>query len=196
MRQSIRLGDDAWRDSVTYAGAWCDTGNQSLHKVLAEIAAFSAQAMNAIQGGEFPAHWRGDAQTLRDFIVLLTTNPAPFAERIPLDRLVPEVADERMFGARRGTAAPLSVRDGWEAARQLGSPQVRRTLWWLVGRTVVPQWKPVPLRGQPGICRDAHTWWKRRLEMSMSGHGIPEAQRIAARLGLRIPQQVRDLFAA
>lgn len=197
MRQSIRFEDDIWRHSLNYATAWRDaTDNQPLRNALREIAAFSAQAIEALQGGEFPIHWRGDVNALRDLIVLLTTNPAPFAERIPLDRLVPEVVDEQMFGSRRGTAAPLSAREGWKAVRQLGSPVVRRTLWWLVGRTIVPQWKPMPIRGFPGICYDAQTWWKRRIEASVSGHALLEAQRVSSQLGLRIPEQIRDLFAA
>ena len=196
-RQSIRLGDSAWQHNVRYAAAWRDaSGSQLMQDVLAEIATFSDQAIKSLQGGEFPAHWRGDVQTLRDLIVLLTTNPAPFTERIPLDRLVPAVADERLFGSRRGTSAPLSVREGWEAVRRLGSPQVRRTLWWLVGRTIVPQWKPMPLRGLPGVCHDPLTWWKRRIETSVSGHGLLEAQRVASRLGLRTHEPVGDLFAA
>lgn len=196
-RTGTNLDSENWLSSVGHARSWLEaSGNQYLLDVLSEVSAFSARAMAVLQGEEFPAQWRGDTQTLRDLIVLLTTNPAPFAERIPLDRLVPAVPDETLFGGQRRAAAPQAIRAGWDAVRQLGSPQMRRTLWWLVGRTIVPRWKLLPTRGIPGLCHDAHAWWVRRIEISVSARSRSEARRIASRLGLRAITHVGDLFAA
>jgi len=197
VRQDTGLHDEVWHHSVNHAHQWRDASdNQSLRNLLSDISAFSARAVEALCDGEFPRDWRGDTCALRDLVVLLATNPAPFAERIPLDRLVPEVSDERMFGGLRRSAAPETSQAGWGAVRQLGSPQVRRTLWWLVARTIDPRWKPMPIRGLPGICYDTQTWWKRRIEASVSGYGLLEAQRVSSQLSLCIPEQIRDLFAA
>ena len=196
-RNGTQLSQEFWARIVQHSRSWRESpGNQSLRDVLGEVSAFSAQAINVLQGAKFPARWRGDAATLKDLIVLLTTNPAPFAERVPLDRLVPEVADEGLFGGRRRAAVSSTTQDGWGALRELGSPQVRRTLWWLVGRTIVPQWKALPTRGLPGLCHDPQAWWKRRIEVSVSAHARREAQRIASCLDLHTHEQVSDLFAA
>ena len=196
-RNGTNLSREIWSHSVRHAQSWRESpGNQHLRDVLSEISTFSQDAMAVFQGGEFPAQWRGDAQTLKDLIVLLTTNPAPFAERIPLDRLVPSVPDETLFGGQRRAAAPQAIQASWDAVRQLGSPQIRRTLWWLVGRTIVPQWKALPIGGMPGLCHDAQVWWKRRVETSLSADARLQGQRIVSRLGLHSNDQVGDLFAA
>lgn len=196
-RQGKHLSQERLAQCVQHARLWRDApGNQLLRDVLSEVSAFSSQAIAVLKGDEFPARWRGDAQTLKDLVVLLTTNPAPFAERIPLDRLVPVVPDETLFGSRRRAAAPGTTQEGWDAIRQLGSPQVRRTLWWLVGRTIVPQWKPLPIRGSPGLCHDPEGWWGRRIESSVSAHSRLEARRIGSRLGFGVHEQIGDLFVA
>jgi hypothetical protein len=196
-RHGTHLCREIWLSSVEHARSWLEApSNQYLRDVLSKVSTFSTQAISVLQGEEFPAQWRGDAQTLKDLIVLLTTNPAPFAERIPLDRLVPSVPDETLFGGQRRAAAPAARREGWKGVRQLGSPQVRRTLWWLIGRTIVPQWKPLPTYGVCGLCHDAQTWWKRRIEMSISAHSRLGVRSIASRLGLGTHEQMGDLFAA
>jgi hypothetical protein len=196
-QQSTGLHKETWRQSVNHALQWRDASdNQPLRNLLSDISTFSMQVVETLRGGEFPRNWRGDSHALRDLIVLLTTNPAPFSERIPLDRLVPDVSDERMFGGLRRVAAPATSLDGWKAAGQLGSPQVRRTLWWLVARTIEPRWKPMPIRGLPGICYDSQSWWRRRIEASVSGHAQLQLRRVASRLGLLFPEQVADLFVA
>jgi len=185
--RSARL-DAQWRADLTHAERALD------RRGLETLTGFAARAHVAIDCSHtWPSNWRGDAAAGRALTQLLTTNPAPFPERLVMDRLVPDSGDARWFsGHRRATRS--RVESELSPIQRIGDPALRRTAWWLMARTLVIGWPPLPVRGTYGICTSIESWWRRRVGSVVSGHAQRAYADVGRALGLA-DQTTGDLFA-
>lgn len=78
--------------------------------------------------------------------------------------------------------------------QRMGDPALRRTAWWLMARTLVIGWPPLPVRGTYGICTSIESWWRRRVGSVVSGHAQRTYVDVGRALGLA-DQTTGDLFA-
>ena len=185
--RSARLNAQ-WRADLTHAEQALD------RRGLETLTGFASRAHVAIERGDaWPSNWRGDAAAGRALTELLTTNPAPFPERLVMDRLVPDSGDARWFsGNRRATRSRVESEPS--PMQRLGDPAMRRTAWWLMARTLVIGWAPLPVRGTYGICTNIESWWRRRVGSVVSGHARRTYADVGRALGLA-DQTTGDLFA-
>lgn len=185
--RSTRL-EAMWRADLVHAERSADL--RALHT----LTSFADRAHVVLHGADaWPVGWRGNAAAGRALTQLLTTNPAPFPERLAMDRLVPDSGDSRWFAGHR-RASRSTVRDEPGPVRRLGDPALRRTAWWLVARTVVVGWPPLPVRGTYGVCTGIESWWRRRIGGAVSDHARRAYADVGRALGLA-ELTTGDLFA-
>jgi hypothetical protein len=190
-----RRSDETWLSDLTRVRRWQATVDHGV--TLNATADFARAAMEVIANtSNYPPNWRGSGKDVLDLLVLLGTNPAPYADHRVVDRLVPDVGSDVAFAGSRWASPPRETDAGWDALRRLGSPCIRRTLFWIAGAAVVPRWKPLPIRGWAGACNDNLAWWHRRIRPALSAHGHARAETLATRLDLIEPGHTQDLFAA
>lgn len=188
--EAARQRSETWHADLAHAQT------PGLHRDLQPLAAFAQTAQAALDGDiPWPAGWRGDRPTGLALVRLLTTNPAPFPDRLVLDRLLPVAGDSRRFAGHRRASASVSSDTGtaWLA---FGDPAIRRTAWWLLARTLVVGWPPLPIRGAPSVYLTGEAWWNRGVRPAVSGYAQHAFCEVGDGLGLTAPGQTLALFAA
>lgn len=131
--RSARLNAQ-WRADLTHAERALD------RRGLETLTGFAAQAHVAIERGDaWPSNWRGDAAAGRALTQLLTTNPAPFPERLLMDRLVWLFPPEEILAHPEYALTPAVsfVRDAIRRLEILPVPYVQTLL--AVGAVLLPE---------------------------------------------------------
>lgn len=193
-----KRADELWLNGLDRARRWeSDRNADVMRTIVVATAGFSANAVAALSNSKMDrCDWRGGRDAIERVGLLLATNPAPYAEHLPMDRLVPDVACGYLFSGNRRAAAPSTMEEGWEAVRRLGEPALRRTFWWLIARTVADEWQPLPIRRWAGACSGLESWWYRRVQPALNGHGLQVARDLERCLNISREGETEDLFAA
>lgn len=118
-------------------------------KWLAKPSARSQLTLEATQGfavrlarvrsgaGEWPRRWPGNEQNVSAFLAELVVNRGSDTARAPIDHLVPNLQAD-VFHGFPSARPPLRSGHPWEALRQVADPSIRRAVFWVAVRTVMP----------------------------------------------------------
>lgn len=187
----MRYPDEGiWLSDLAHAASAI---NACLLKPLLAFARHANAALN--DAAAWPIEWRGTPETGRALIRLLTNNPAPYSEHLAMDRLVPEGPDARWFSGHRRASKGGVVDSPVTPLHQMADPAIRRTLWWLLARTVAKDWAPLPLCGNYSTCADSESWWCVFIGSAVSAHAECSYQGLGRALGFTSAGRARDELA-
>jgi hypothetical protein len=181
--------DAVWQSHVTHADHETDM------RILKPLVAHASHAIATFRdAAKWPIGWRGNSETGRALIALLATNPAPYSERLAMDRLVPRGPDMQWFAGHRSSSRTTPSVCALAPIRRIGNPAYRRTLWWLIARTIVVGWSPLPIRGGYGVCIDIERWWRISVGNAISDHAVQAYRNLGHALGISGQGPIGDLF--
>jgi len=173
-----RRSDEIWEGDLAHAKKKVD------RDILQPLVALAEKAASALTWGTpWPKSWRGNPEAGKTLVALLATNPTSYLSSLPMDRLLPVGPDDRWFARHRWSVAPSSAEKAAHPLRDIGDPAIRRTLWWGIGRTIVPGWKPLRLFGQFAAYDDVNMWWALDVAESISDQSAEAYRNLSNTLG-------------
>lgn len=121
-----------------------------------------ADQLAAVRAGRglWPSRWPGNASNVSALLAELVVNRTRFVAPAALDDLVPDLQPD-IFHSFSSNQLPLGSQRSWDVLRRVADPSIRRTLFWVVARTIDPRVRHanIGLRLLPDAGRYSESEW-------------------------------------